>query len=211
MTHIFRKIVISALGYTFMAGSGFAFAEDVERQFSTQSGELVNNTLQFAETGQIQMALDSLEHAIALFDLKPYERSTIYQMMGQYSYELERPKDAQAAFENAIKAGGLLPEEAKNLEAVIAQLMIGNGQFRDGAEALEAYLSSGGNEKPQYIDLLVNAWVQAEDYQRALPWAEKWYETAEPKMRKHYDLMNFLYNNLGLDGRQADVVVSTDE
>jgi tetratricopeptide (TPR) repeat protein len=54
--------------------------------------------------------------------------------------------------------------------------------------------------------LLVQAWVEAEDYRRALPWAEKWFNTASPKERKHFDLLNFLYNNLEMPGKQADIV-----
>ena len=48
--------------------------------------------------------------------------------------------------------------------------------------------------------------MQAEDYRRALPWAEKWFNRASPKERRHFDLLNFLFNNLGMQGRQADIV-----
>ena len=54
--------------------------------------------------------------------------------------------------------------------------------------------------------MLTQAWVQSENYSRALPWAEKWFNSANPKERKHFDLMNFLFNNLGQQGRQADIV-----
>jgi predicted Zn-dependent protease len=159
-----------------------------------------------AGAGDNNGAVNALKNALNLPDLNPYERSTMYQMLGQYSYELDRAVEAQQYFENAISAGGLLPNEIGNIKVVIAQLMIGNGQYREGAQRLENYLNSGGQQKPQYIDLLVNAWVQAEDYNRALPWAEKWFNAARPKERKHFDLLNFLYNNLGMQGRQADIV-----
>lgn len=146
--------------------------------------------------------MNILENAIIAPDLNAYERSTMFQLIGQYLYETGRPNDAQQAFEDAIVAGGLSPEEVGNISVVIAQLKIGNGQFREGAEALEAYLASGGDRKPQYIDLLVNAWVQAEDYERALPWAEEWFESAEPKERKHFDLLNFLYRELGMTEKE---------
>jgi len=71
---------------------------------------------------------------------------------------------------------------------------------------LENYLNQGNPSKPAYVDMLVGAWVQAEDYRRALPWAEKWFRAASPKERKHFDLLNFLYNNLGMTGKQADIV-----
>ncbi|MEL6687861.1 MAG: hypothetical protein AAFP97_09585, partial [Pseudomonadota bacterium] len=59
---------------------------------------------------------------------------------------------------------------------------------------------------PSYVELLVQAWVEAEDYRRSLRWAEEWFNTANPKERKHFDLLNFLYNNLGMPGKQADIV-----
>lgn len=183
-----------------------AFAQDEARQFAAQSGEKVNEALSLANAGDTQSAIDILQAALTAADLSAYERSTIYQMLGQYLYAESQTKAAQQAFENAVNAGGLLPQEADDIQIVITQLMIGNGQFRKGAERLEAYLETGGERKPQYVELLVNAWVQAEDYNRALPWAEKWFVAASPKTRAHYDLLNFLYNNLGLQGRQADIV-----
>lgn len=200
-------LAVAAIGVSSFGVSSAAFAQaDEGRQFDAKSGEAVNNAQTLATAGDNQGAVNALNQALNLPDLNPYERSTMYQMLGQYNYELDRAVEAQQAFENAINAGGLLPKEVDNIKVVIAQLMIGNGQYREGAQRLENYLNSGGQQKPQYIDLLVNAWVQAEDYNRALPWAEKWFNAARPKERKHYDLLNFLYNNLGMQGRQADIV-----
>jgi len=200
-------LAVAAVGVSGVTVSSAAFAqEDEGRQFDAKSGEAVNNAQTMAGAGDNLGAVNALKAALNLPDLNPYERSTMYQMLGQYSYELDRPGEAQQFFENAISAGGLLPNEVDNIRVVIAQLMIGNGQYREGATRLENYLNSGGQQKPQYVDLLVNAWVQAEDYNRALPWAEKWFNAARPKERKHFDLLNFLYNNLGMQGRQADIV-----
>ncbi len=199
------KILLAA---SFMAGTGVmsAVGQEETRQFSAKSGEQVNRTFELAGAEKYEEALANLERLITESSLMAYERSTVYQMMGQYLYELDRPIDAQKAFENAVAAGGLLPKEVESIKIVIAQLMIGNGQFREGAERLETYLNAGGQEKPQYIDLLVNAWIQAEDYPRALPWAEKWAEMSDPKLRKHYDLLNFLYVQLGKQDQQIEIL-----
>jgi len=202
-------LAVAAVGLSGVATSGAAFAQDAPdegRQFDAKSGEAVNSAQTMAGAGDNLGAVNALKNALNLPDLNAYERSTMYQMLGQYSYELDRAVEAQQYFESAISAGGLLPNEIGNIKVVIAQLMIGNGQYREGATRLENYLNSGGQQKPQYIDLLVNAWVQSEDYNRALPWAEKWFNAARPKERKHFDLLNFLYNNLGMQGRQADIV-----
>jgi tetratricopeptide (TPR) repeat protein len=199
-------LAVAALSLSAVAPSSAAFAQEEGRQFDAKSGELVSQAQTQATAGDNQGAVNTLNQALALPDLNPYERSTMYQMLGQYSYELDRPAEALRAFENAINAGGMLPKEIDSITVVIAQLMIGNGQYAEGAQRMENYLNSGGQQKDQYIDLLVQAWVQAEQYQRALPWAEKWFNKASPKERKHFDLLNFLYNNLGMQGRQADIV-----
>ena len=208
MSNAFKTGALSFCAALLMAGGamGPAYAQDEVRQFSAKAGEQVNAAIELAGSGQNQAAINVLQGAIASPDLTPYERSTIYQMLGQYSYELDMPVEAQQNFEKAISAGGLLPKQSDDMTVVIAQLMIGNGQYREGAERLEAYLKAEGQEKPQYVELLVNAWVQIEDYQRALPWAEKWFNAAAPKARKHFDMVNFLFNNLGMQGRQADIV-----
>jgi len=180
--------------------------EEGSRQFSAKAGEAVNEALQLINSEQHSAALSKLSEVLGFPELNAYERSTIYQMQGASYYELNQYGPAIGAFENAINAGGLLPSEADGLRVNVAQLMIGNGQYAEGAQRLENYLNNGGQRKPQYIEFLTQAWVQAENYARALPWAEQWFNAANPKERKHFDLMNFLYNNLGQTGKQADIV-----
>lgn len=203
-------LATAAMGASVALPSGIAFAQDEApeegRQFDAKSGEAVNNAQTLATAGDNQGAVNALKQALNLPDLNPYEKSTMYQMLGQYSYELDRSVEAQQAFENAINAGGLLPNEVDNIKVVIAQLMIGNGQFVEGAQRLENYINSGGQRKPAYIDLIKQAWIQAEEYQRALPWAEEAFRNKASKDRGDFDIMNFLYNNLGMQGKQADIV-----
>ena len=199
-------LAVAAIGLSGANLTSAAYAQEEGRQFSTEAGEKVNEALTLSNSGQTQAAINILQNTIARPDLNAYERSTIYQMMGQWSYELDRAVEAQQNFENAINAGGLLPAEIENITVVIAQLMIQNGQYREGATRLENFINSGGQQKDSYVELLTNAWVQAEDFRRALPWAEKWFNAARPKERRHFDLLNFLFNNLGMQGRQADIV-----
>jgi len=204
---------IAAAGLIAPATIDVAFAQDEAeaaaegRQFSAAAGEKVNEALQFLNEDNPQGALNTLNTLLSSGSpLNPYEKSTIYQMVGQANNDIGNTAQALSAFQNAINAGGLLPNEVDNIKVVIAQLMIVNGQYREGAQALEDYLRGGGQEKPAYVELLVQAWVEAEDYRRALPWAEKWFNRASPKERKHFDLLNFLYNNLNMPGKQADIV-----
>ena len=195
-----KKSLASLLGGTALClgalgMSGFvstAYAQEEGRQFSAKAGEQVNEALQLINSGQHSAALSALSNALNISPLNAYERSTINQMQGASYYELNQYGPAISSFQNAINAGGLLPNEADSLRVNIAQLMIANEQYAEGAGALENYLNRGGQQKPQYIEMLTQAWVQSENYARALPWAEKWFNAASPKERKHFDLMNFL-------------------
>ena len=173
-----------------------------ERQFSAKTGELVNSALQALNMDNYPLALVHLDKALHHPDLNPYEKSIIFQMKGQAFYEMKQTKKTIQAFEDAIDAGGLLDSETSQLRLNIGQLLIGDGQYARGAEMIEQWEHDGNQLTPNHIELLVQAWVSSDNYARALPWAEKWFETANPKERKHYNLLNFLYNHLGLNVRQ---------
>lgn len=175
------------------------------RQFGAKSGGLVNEAMTVAAEDQYSAALALLVQALALPDLNAYEKATMYQMQGSYYYEIDQYGKAIQAFENAINSGGLLPKERSSLRVNIAQLLIGNGQPARGAQMMEDWNRAGGVLKPAYVEMLWQAWSQADNYRRALPWAERWFNEASPKERKHYDLLNYIYNNLNMPAKQADI------
>ena len=202
-------VAIAALGIAAPATIDIAHAQSADdgRQFSSATGEKVLEAQNLMTANNPSGANQVLEGILASGgEINPYERAIINQMLGQNYNELKNTSAAIRSFQNAVNSGGLLPNEADNIKVIIAQLLIADGQYRAGAESLENHLRSGGQEKPEYVELLVSAWVGAEDYRRALPWAEKWFNRTANKERKHFDLLNFLYNNLGMQGKQADIV-----
>lgn len=202
-------LAVAAISFVGAMTFDVSYAQDAAvegRQFSADAGEKVNEA-QLVMQENPQGSITILNTLLASGKpLNPYEKSIIYQMLGQNYNDVGNTNQALSAFQQAVDSGGLLPNESDSIKVVIAQLMIVNGQYRQGAEALEKYMREGGQEKAAYVELLVQAWVEAEDYRRALPWAEKWFNSANPKERKHFDLLNFLYNNLNMPGKQADIV-----
>ena len=188
-----------------------ASANETERVFSAERGAVVNRTLELANNQDYQAALKLLESQAEAPDLSAFERGTIYQMIGQYSYELDQLDIAQAAFETALSSGGLLPHEEKNIQIVIAQLMIASGNYREGGERLKALVKADDSLKLQHIELIVQAGAQAEDYHQVLPWAELWFESVEVKERRHYDMLYFLYAQLNMRDRQLEFLTEMIE
>jgi len=176
------------------------------RQFSKDVGEAVEKSASFFNADLYPEAISILKNAQAQFELNPYEAATIHQMIGSALYELDDYDGAILAFETAISSGGLLPKEASNLRVNIAQLLIANGKPALGAQMLEDWAENGGTHKPKHIEYLWQAWSQAEQYDRALPWAEKWFENADPIERKHYDLLYFIYRELEMQDECAKLI-----
>jgi len=162
------------------------------RQFGAKAGAIVNEALEFMTADNFTAANVSLGKALALPKLNAYERATIHQMRGQIYYELNQYEKSIQSFESAISSGGLLPKESSALRVNIAQLLIASGQPARGAQMMEDWNRAGGKLTPKHVEYLWQAWSQAENYPRALPWAEKWFNAARPKERKHYDLLNFM-------------------
>ena len=208
-----RRMRNSILGLTLVmcVGSGTAaFAcsapDGQVRQFSAKTGSLVNAILVDPNGKNDLDRITYLRDLLSENSLNAYEAATISQMLGAAYYELNDYDRAIEAFEMAIDACGLLPKEVSNLQVNIAQLLIADNKPAKGAQRLEDWIAAGGVPKPRYIEYLWQAWSQAEQYDRALPWAEKWFEAANPKQRKHYDLLNFLHHQLGQYDKQRTIV-----
>ena len=186
-------------------------ASSQSRQFSSKAGTLVLEAQKLMSDNQYHPALAVLAKALSLADLTPYERSIMLQMQGASHYELTQFGPAITSFEQALNAGGFNRQEAEGLNLQIAQLMIANGQHASGATRLEDYLAQNPADNQKYSELLFQAWNSAENYNKALPWARRWYEAATPKDKKHFDALNYLYNKLGYADQQADVVMQMIE
>lgn len=176
-----------------------------ERQFGMESGQLVVSALEQSKQGQYQAAINKLKEAQKLSGLTPYETSTIEQMLGRFAYELEHYLEAISHFESAINSKGLSPAEVRDLEANVAILMIAAGNYNEGAQRLEIWTKKYG-ETEKNIEMIVQGYFQSDAYSQALPWAEKWFDSANPKERKHFDLLLYLYDSLGIQSKKIAII-----
>ncbi len=207
LTEAAASVIMALACLSFTASPAIAKqASSESRQFSARTGEKVLEAQNHIMAEEYAAALAKLAMALNLPDLSPYERAMIYQMQGASHYQLGQLDFAITAFERAVASGGLNAAETSDMRPKIAQIMIAAGRHAQGAEALERHLNVVREDYDKYAKLLMQAWIEAEDHSRALPWAKKWFAAASPKERRHYDLMNFLYNKLGQSAQQADIV-----
>ena len=90
-----RQILCALLiGCSGLAVAGSVSAKDSAQQFSQRAGNAMNQALTHAHKGEHQKAIDVLQVELAGNDLSPAEFGVIYQMMGQYNYELDRSDES---------------------------------------------------------------------------------------------------------------------
>ncbi len=105
--------------------------------------------------------------------LSPYEHSRLEEILSSIAAAQEKYDEARAHIDNAIKAGGLNEQETLDLRYQIAQLFMAEGNWKEGAAALESWFKAAPSANSAAYYLLAAAYYQSEDYERALAPAKK--------------------------------------
>lgn len=181
-------------------------AQSADRQLSFEHKEDFDKAMTYMDAGNYAKAEKELRSLRKEKRLSPYEVSSIESMLAEAYYKQGDLDDALEHYQKAVSSGGLLPGEALSYENTIAQLLIAEGKYADGAQRLENWVRATGQSTRKNVELIMQAWVQAENYPKALPWAEQWFGAAAQKERKHYDLMNYLYSQQGASAKQLHIL-----
>jgi len=206
------KAVLTALAAAALALAFFgqqALAQDDEddqqdRQFSSEIGQIVLEAQELFDEEDTRGGLAKLNEALSE-DPSPFEQSVIYQLRGQANYQLENVAQAIQDWRAAINTGMLDQAAVSGLQVNIGQLLIISERLDEGTQVLEQWLRNN-EPKENILMMLASAYAQMERYRDALPHAEAAFEMANPKERKHFDLLNFLYTQLNMPERQADIL-----
>jgi tetratricopeptide (TPR) repeat protein len=183
--------------------------EKVEgRVLSAKVGEGISAAQEFlqAEPAQNAEAIAALNKVLASDKLSPYEKAIAYQMRGSARYATGNIRGTIADWEAAVATGALIRSEIDNLMPNIGQLWIVEEQYVKGASILEKWIAEGGKANGAVHTMIAQAWGQAERYRKALPHAEAGFRMANPKQKKHFDLLNFIYNVLKMYGKQSTLL-----
>ena len=174
--------------------------DGADRTFSTRVGEIVLEAQEQQGEDQFAASIETLNRALGIDSINPYERSICLQLRGRAYYETERISQAIQDWQGAIATGAMLPEEVVNLRINIGQLLISEGQYNEGIRVLEQAVSQGGADAVNVgvARMLAQAYGQAERFQEGLRWAERFWELrpASERTRGDYSLMLFYYQQL---------------
>ncbi len=182
-----------------------AAAEEGEDQtFSTEIGEIVLEAQEAMQAENYPAAIQTLTEALNMGPSE-FEQSVIYNMRGQAYYSSGQSLRAAEDWEVVMNNPSITTEQRNDLVANIGQIYILEGRLDQGVQLLDQWLQNNPPKEP-ILMMIAQGLAQDEQYQRALPYAEQMFEIAEPKERKHFDLLNFLYSQLEMPEKQADII-----
>lgn len=220
-----RKQIVSLLMSGAVAGGAFAVATVVsatpayaqdegesggERRRSQQLDLAVAKELNIvfellnAQPPQQRAALDKLNTLIANKpNMKPYDKSTVYQYRASVKVQLEDYQGALRDFQTALDANGLDTKGNNQLRYYIAQLQFQLENYRAAIQGLNQWISSaraaGEPVDANAYYLLAAAYTQVTppDWRAAVSPAEQAIAARSEPKKSDYDLLNLIYSETG--------------
>jgi len=176
------RLVLSALALAVglsMSATTFAqrAGEDEEAaapstDIDAQTGNVLNAAIELLNAEDYTGAQEKI-NTLRLDRLSPYERGTVERILFSIAYSQERFDQARQHLQNAINSGGLNQQQIDEARYQSAQLFMQEEKWREGAAALEEWFQTAQNPNSAAYYLLAVAYYQLEDFQRALPPAQK--------------------------------------
>ncbi|USE34695.1 tetratricopeptide repeat protein [Endozoicomonas sp. SCSIO W0465] len=136
--------------------------------------ELRQITYKYILKAQEQMADDdlaaaraSLEHVLAKVKNSKYDKAAVNQMLGVVFANQEKYQDATRYFKAALADDALHKPAAQQVRYNLAQLLMMEGEFREGIRQLKTWMSNLDDK----VEVPASAWIMlANGYSRMQDW-----------------------------------------
>lgn len=177
-----------------------------EASLSTRVGQRLLDLMEAEAEGLWQIAHDGYRDLLRMDGLTPYEQATILKMLGRARYELDDTSGAIAAWRQAVELDALPDEDANVLRINAGQLLLGEGEYRDGVELIEAALTRGTPLSGDLALRLAQGYGQLQDYRTGLRYGRIAFEAAEEPGRQHFSILLFFYQQMDLVPQQTELM-----
>lgn len=125
--------------------------------------------------------------------LSPYEAGRTQQILATIADARGDQPAAQKHLQLAVDSGGLNEQEMSQARYQIAQLWLAQEKWKEGAAALEAWISTATNPNSSAYYLLAVAYYQQDLFKQALPPAQKAVDLAESPQESWIQLVLALH------------------
>ena len=209
-------LVMATCGAALVADVAFAQSRSRDRDKDKPDPQRVFDPDRGEKLMEIQTILGEEQYTTALAELTklvndtkkitPYELGVILMIRGNVKYNLDDTDGAIADWRRALNEGLLNESERLNLQYNIGQMTLFQGKYREAIQILEQWIADGGQVTDKVYLNLVAAYAELGDYRGALRHALNAYNIANPREKKHYDMLNFLYAELDMPKERAAIL-----
>ncbi|MCP5144374.1 MAG: hypothetical protein H6978_06085 [Gammaproteobacteria bacterium] len=173
-----------------------AFAADKKEAepggYDAATGKLLNEAIEMLNMDNYSGAKAKIG-TMNFEKLSPYERSHVEQVLASIEHHQENYGAARNHLLEGIKAGGFNEQELSDIRYQIAQLYLTEEKWKEGAAALEEWFRNTSSPNSAAYYLLAVAYYQMEDFNKALPNAQKAVDLSEKPQESWIQLVLALY------------------
>jgi len=164
-----------------LAVGGFAASSEpagaaADKPRSQEISRVIAKEMQAAQkalqTGQWQEALKNLDAAEQKSPLTPFDKKTIDDFKGFANIKLNRLKEAETNYEQAMATGQYTPEETVKTTRMLFQLTAANQQYAKALD-LGKQMAEAGTAKPDDLGIMSQIYYLQKDCNDSGIWADK--------------------------------------
>jgi hypothetical protein len=152
--------------------SSLAAEKPKEQQISRVIAKEMTAAQKALQASQWQEALKNLEAAEQKSPLTPFDKKTIYDFKGFANVRLNKLKEAESDYEQAIATGQYSAEDAAKTTRMLFRLSAGNQQY---AKALEygKQVAEAGSANADDLAVMSQIYYLQKDCKNSAAWADK--------------------------------------
>jgi tetratricopeptide (TPR) repeat protein len=147
-------------------------ADKKEQQISHTIGKEIDAAQKAMKANQWADVIKNLEAAEGKSGLTTFDKKTIYDFKGFAYIKLQKYKEAEAAYEQAIATGGYTPEESTKTTKMLFQLAAQNQQYAKAVEYGKTATEQPGAVPNDFL-IMEQLYYQQKDCKSAQAWGDK--------------------------------------
>src|SRR5882762_1832948 len=169
---LFLGVLLAVAGLAVTTQSSLAADKPKEQQISRVIAKEMTAAQKALQASQWAEALKNLEAAEQKSPLTPFDKKTIYDFKGFANVRLNKLKEAESDYEQAIATGQYSAEDAAKTTRMLFRLSAGNQQY---AKALEygKQVSEAGSANADDLAVMSQIYYLQKDCKNSAVWADK--------------------------------------
>jgi hypothetical protein len=178
MTHSIQNVRSGLILGVTLAVAGMAvttqtvLAAEKKQEISRVIAKEMTAAQKALQAGQWQEALKNLDEAEQKSPLTPFDKKTIYDFKGFADVKLNKLKEAEQNYEEALATGQYSPEDSAKTTRMLFSLSASNQQY-DKALTFGKQIADSGSAKPDDLGIISQIYYLQKNCKDSAIWADK--------------------------------------